>query len=316
MLDFIGRGTRTCDGVTPPQLPQGRLPGLGGLTLPGLLRLRAAGQAARTSRKSVILIWQAGGPSHIDMYDLKPNAPAEFRGEFKPIATNVPGIQISEHLPHQARIMDKLADRALGLSHQRRPRHGLAVDADRLPADHRSQRQHLSRRPAPWWRSCAAPTSRACRPTSTCRALLSLGKAAYLGASYNPFAPDSDPNERQLPGAQPEAARPRRRRRGSTAARELLERHRHASAATSTPAATSAGSTRSTATPWRWSPNTKAQQAFDVQQGTGQAARALRPQRPGPVLPAGPAAGRGGRDLRDDPGRRRLGHAQATTSRS
>ena len=82
--------------------------GLGGLTLPGLLRARAA-QAAGSARKSVILIWQAGGPSHIDMYDLKPNAPAEVRGEFKPIPTNVPGIMISEHLPRQAKIMDRLA---------------------------------------------------------------------------------------------------------------------------------------------------------------------------------------------------------------
>src|SRR5437879_1275965 len=83
---------------------------LGGLTLPGLLRARAAGpQSASGRKKAVILVWQAGGPSHIDMYDLKPNAPAEVRGEFKPIATNVTGIQIGEHLPQQARVFDKLA---------------------------------------------------------------------------------------------------------------------------------------------------------------------------------------------------------------
>src|SRR5947207_15985373 len=83
---------------------------VGGLTLPGLLQLRARGaQSSSGSRKSVILIWQAGGPSHIDMYDLKPNAPSEVRGEFKPIRTNVPGIQIGEHLPRQAKVMDKLA---------------------------------------------------------------------------------------------------------------------------------------------------------------------------------------------------------------
>src|SRR5438309_10762804 len=81
---------------------------LGGLTLPNYLRLRAA-QPNAPRKKSVILIWQAGGPSHIDMYDLKPNAPAEVRGEFKPISTNVPGIQIGEHLPLQARVFDKLA---------------------------------------------------------------------------------------------------------------------------------------------------------------------------------------------------------------
>lgn len=81
---------------------------LGGLTLPDLLRLRAsAGQAS--NRKSVIMIWLRGGPSHIDSYDMKPNAPLEIRGEFSPIPTNVPGIDICELMPRQARIMDKLA---------------------------------------------------------------------------------------------------------------------------------------------------------------------------------------------------------------
>src|SRR5258708_36195065 len=100
MLEFIGRGHRTCDGISRRRfLTVGSL-AIGGLTLPGLLRLRAAGPASSSSpRKSVILIWQAGGPSQLDMYDLKPNAPAEVRGEVKPIPTNVPGIQISEHLP-------------------------------------------------------------------------------------------------------------------------------------------------------------------------------------------------------------------------
>ena len=55
------------------------------------------------------MIWLRGGPSHIDSFDMKPDAPAEIRGEFQPIATNVPGIQICEHMPLQARIMDKLA---------------------------------------------------------------------------------------------------------------------------------------------------------------------------------------------------------------
>jgi hypothetical protein len=55
------------------------------------------------------MIWLRGGPSHIDSYDMKPEAPAEIRGEFRPIPTNVPGIQICEHLPRTAQIMDKLA---------------------------------------------------------------------------------------------------------------------------------------------------------------------------------------------------------------
>jgi uncharacterized protein (DUF1501 family) len=82
--------------------------GLGGLALPNLLR--AEEQAGlRTNHKSVILIYLVGGPPHQDMFDLKPDAPKEIAGPWKPAATNVPGIQICEALPRLAKIMDKLA---------------------------------------------------------------------------------------------------------------------------------------------------------------------------------------------------------------
>src|SRR5262249_29490631 len=69
--------------------------GVGGLSLAHLLRFKAQGaQQARSSHKSVIMIYLCGAPAHQDMYDLKPEAPAEYRGEFKPIKTNVPGIHI------------------------------------------------------------------------------------------------------------------------------------------------------------------------------------------------------------------------------
>ena len=75
-----------------------------------MLRLRGAAAGRRlVVAKSAIMIYLPGGPSHMDMYDLKPDAPVEFRGEFKPIATNVPGVQICEHFPLQARMWDKLA---------------------------------------------------------------------------------------------------------------------------------------------------------------------------------------------------------------
>lgn len=79
---------------------------LGGLTLGDVLRLRAESPAA-SRPKSVIMIHLSGGPSHLDMYDMKPQAPAEYRGEFQPIATNVPGMEICELMPQQARIADK-----------------------------------------------------------------------------------------------------------------------------------------------------------------------------------------------------------------
>ena len=83
--------------------------GLGGLTLPDLLRLRAAQGATGKTPRAVIMVCLAGGPSHLDMYDMKPNAPADIRGEFKPIRTNLPGFDICEHMPRQATIADKLA---------------------------------------------------------------------------------------------------------------------------------------------------------------------------------------------------------------
>src|SRR5882762_1669536 len=82
--------------------------GLGGLTLADLLRQQARGTEQGRPAKSVIYIVLGGGPSHIDMYDLKPDAPAEFRGPFKPIATKLTGVQICEHMPLQAGMMDQL----------------------------------------------------------------------------------------------------------------------------------------------------------------------------------------------------------------
>jgi hypothetical protein len=84
--------------------------GLGGLTLADLLRLRAQGAVKDdATHRSVIMVYLPGGPSHIDMYDMKPDAPVEIRGEFRPIRTNVPGMQICELMPLQADIADRFA---------------------------------------------------------------------------------------------------------------------------------------------------------------------------------------------------------------
>src|SRR5947207_711017 len=85
--------------------------GLAGLTLPGLLRAEQARKPGkrRGMAKSAILLFQFGGASHIDTFDPKPNAPAEIRGEFKTIPTNVSGISVTEHLPRLARMADKYA---------------------------------------------------------------------------------------------------------------------------------------------------------------------------------------------------------------
>lgn len=85
------------------------LAGLAGMTMPRLLQLRADATAAvRPSRgKSVILLWMAGGPSHIDTWDVKPEMPSEIRGPFRDIPTAIPGVHICEHLPKQAAMLDR-----------------------------------------------------------------------------------------------------------------------------------------------------------------------------------------------------------------
>ncbi|MFN0050776.1 MAG: DUF1501 domain-containing protein [Planctomycetales bacterium] len=85
---------------------------LGGIGLPQILRAQEASGTARGSKlphKAVIMIYLSGGPSHQDMYDLKMDAPKEIRGSFRPIQTNVPGIEICEHMPRLATMMDKFA---------------------------------------------------------------------------------------------------------------------------------------------------------------------------------------------------------------
>jgi hypothetical protein len=110
MLTFWGSRQRFCDGLSRRNFLQ--IGAFGAtLTLADLLRGQASAKpgAPSASSKSAIMIYLPGGPSHMDMYDLKPDAPKEFRGEFNPIATNVPGVQICEHFPLQARMWDKLA---------------------------------------------------------------------------------------------------------------------------------------------------------------------------------------------------------------
>jgi hypothetical protein len=104
----LGRKSRYCDGISRRSALKLGIMGAAGLTLPGLLRAEAAAGIG-SSNKALINIHLGGGPSHQDMFDLKPNAPREFRGEFNPIATNVPGIEICEHLPLLAKMADKYA---------------------------------------------------------------------------------------------------------------------------------------------------------------------------------------------------------------
>jgi hypothetical protein len=111
MLTFFNSGHEPfCDGISRRNFL--RIGGLaaGGLALSDLLRLKAQSAVSPGGRgKSVIMICLGGGPSHLDLYDMKPDAPAEIRGEFRPIKTNVPDMQLSELLPRQSKIADKFA---------------------------------------------------------------------------------------------------------------------------------------------------------------------------------------------------------------
>src|SRR3954449_4996353 len=115
MLTITGTRGRLCDGFTRRELLRVGGIGLMGLSIPNLLALREAqaGQESSGSAgafgkaKSVIFLFLQGGPSHIDIWDPKPDAPDNIRGSFKPIPTKIPGCQISETMPLLAQQLDK-----------------------------------------------------------------------------------------------------------------------------------------------------------------------------------------------------------------
>ena len=106
MLTFMGDRSSYCDGVSRRDFLRVGALAMGGLTLPELLRAEALAGSKATG-KSIINIYLGGGPTHMDTFDLKPDAPAEFRGEFKPIATNAAGVDICELMPRLATVGDK-----------------------------------------------------------------------------------------------------------------------------------------------------------------------------------------------------------------
>jgi len=107
---FNGGGKQFCDGISRRSFLRAGSLAFGGLALSDFLRLKASGAVTPAARgKSVIMICLGGGPSHLDTYDMKPDAPSEFRGEFHPIKSNVSGMWLNEMLPLQAKIADKFS---------------------------------------------------------------------------------------------------------------------------------------------------------------------------------------------------------------
>ncbi len=147
---------------------------IGGLTLGDVLRLRAASSLGKQRQKSVIMIFLSGGPSHLDMYDMKPQAPREYRGEFSPIRTNVPGMEVCELMPHAGknrrqvrhpsrrafrpsahgqRVLQRLrlAGIAAGLGSGRSPASGARLGGQPLPASRISIPPYVSLENQPDW---------------------------------------------------------------------------------------------------------------------------------------------------------------------
>src|SRR4051812_1441062 len=124
MLDLGRIWTRDCQRLTRRALLQVGALGTLGLSLPDFLRLRANAAQPVKPPNAVILLWLWGGPSHLDTFDMKPDAPIEYRGPSAPIASVVPGMNLCELLPGLARCADKLA--LLRAMHHESNDHGVA----------------------------------------------------------------------------------------------------------------------------------------------------------------------------------------------
>tara|TARA_Y100001934_G_scaffold92365_1_gene114056 strand:- start:7769 stop:9127 length:1359 start_codon:yes stop_codon:yes gene_type:complete len=106
MLQLVGSKSKLCDGITRRSFLNVGSLALGGISLPQLLRADEL-SGNKTKHKSVIMIFLPGGPSHLDIWDPKPDAPAEIRGEFQPIQTSIPGYHMCEHMPGLAQNLDR-----------------------------------------------------------------------------------------------------------------------------------------------------------------------------------------------------------------
>ncbi len=191
MFQFLGAAQRFCDGLSRRSFLQVGAFGAG-LTLSDALRARAA-ESAKGGRskafKSAVFVYLPGGPSHMDMWDLKPDAPKEFRGEFHPIDTTVPGVRICEHFPMQAKMWDKLAVvRSLTAVDEHSDSLVMTGYPDRVnrTADHPSFGAVVSK--------LRGQSSGAVPPFVSLRGMSRGTEPGYLGVAHRPFTPSGPGN--------------------------------------------------------------------------------------------------------------------------
>ncbi len=193
----VHNGTyRCCDGISRRNFLRTGSLAFGGLSLSGLLRQQAMAAEAGglTKDMSVILFWQGGGPSQLDMWDMKPDAPSEFRGTFNPINTNLNGLQVCEHMPRIAKICDKLTvirSATHGDAGHESATHTLLtgykptndIPANEAPSYGSVVSKEMGPRVDGFPAYMALPTA----PKSSA--------AAYLGVAHNPFETQGDPSK-------------------------------------------------------------------------------------------------------------------------
>jgi hypothetical protein len=166
--------------------------GLFGLTLPDMLRLEAKAKDSKRQADAVIMVWLAGGPATIDMWDLKPEAPEGIRGQFQPIDTKLDGVRISEHLPKMAEQLDKTT--VIRSLYHTIPNHGpgtvwMTTGNKPTPALQYPALGSLATK--------LLPADPGVPPYVTFNELRngSAGQAGYLGTAYNPFTVEGAPGK-------------------------------------------------------------------------------------------------------------------------
>ncbi|MCA9213917.1 MAG: DUF1501 domain-containing protein [Planctomycetales bacterium] len=201
-IDAGGAG-RYCDGINRRSFVQMGIAGMASVGLPQILQAREASSDASNSRSgnSAILVWLDGGPGHMDMYDMKPEAPAEYRGLWSPIRTNVPGIEITELFPQHAKIADKFSiirslhhdtgDHFAG-GHRMLTTKDMGVSGANTTGRFPSigsivarQREHIDTE-VPHYASVPVASSIGLRP--------GYFGGNWLGAQFDPFQTEGDPN--------------------------------------------------------------------------------------------------------------------------